>query len=42
MNAALIANKGNCKQCEHDDQDNALFTLGEIENPEQALHFTVA
>jgi hypothetical protein len=38
MNAALISDEREGEQNEHYDQDDALFILREIENPEEALH----
>jgi len=41
MNAAFVARECKSEQHEHYDQDDALFALREIENPEQALHRSV-
>ena len=40
MNAALIFDKRDRDQNEHHDQNDALFVFGEIEDPEEALHFS--
>jgi hypothetical protein len=42
MNAALISDKCDRDQNEHHDQNDALFAVRELENPEQALHRSVA
>jgi hypothetical protein len=42
VNAALVSNERNGDQNEDYDQNDALFVFGELENPEQALHFIVA
>jgi hypothetical protein len=39
MNAAFISRQRNRDQADHHDQDDALFVLRELENPEQAFHF---
>jgi hypothetical protein len=41
MNATFVSDEGNGDQNEHHDQDDSLFILGEIENPEQAFHLSV-
>jgi hypothetical protein len=41
VNAALVSNERNGDQNEDYDQNDALFVFGELENPEQALHFIV-
>jgi hypothetical protein len=38
-NAALVSDEGNCDQNQHHDEDDALFTVGQLENSEQAFHF---
>jgi hypothetical protein len=42
MNAALEGEESDYDQNEHDDEHHALFAPRELENPEQALHRSVA
>ncbi len=39
MNAAFISHQRSRDQRKHHDQNHALFALGELENPEEPLHF---
>jgi hypothetical protein len=39
VNPALEGDECGCDKNKHHDQDNTLFVLGELENPEQAFHF---
>jgi len=38
MNPALISDKCDRDQNEHNNEDDALFAFGEIENPKQMFH----
>jgi hypothetical protein len=38
MDTAFISDERDGDQYEHHDQDDALFVLRQIKNPEQALH----
>ena len=40
MNAALVTEQCHCDQNEYDDEHDALFVLGKLENSEQAFHLT--
>jgi hypothetical protein len=42
MNAALVGDECDYDQNEHNDEHHALFVRRELENPEQALHRSVA
>jgi len=42
MNAALEGDESDYDQNEHDEEHHALFVRRELENPEQALHRSVA
>ena len=41
MNAALVSEQCHCDQNEYDDEHDALFVLGKLENSEQAFHLAV-
>ena len=41
MNAALVAEQCQCDQNEYDDEHDALFVLGKLENSEQAFHLAL-
>ena len=42
MNAALVSDECDYDQNEHNNEHYALFVRRELENPEQALHPSVA
>jgi len=39
MNSAFISDKCDRNENNHNDQDDALFAFGDLENPEKPLHF---
>ena len=41
MNAALVSEQRHCDQNEYDDEHDALFVLGKLENSEQAFHLAL-
>ena len=41
MNAALVSEQRHCDQNECDDEHDALFVLGKLEDSEQAFHLAL-
>ena len=41
MNAALVSEQCHCDQNDYDDEHDALFVLGKLENSEQAFHLAL-
>jgi hypothetical protein len=39
MDSTLVSDESNRDQNKHHNKNDALFVFGELENPEQALHF---